>query len=107
MWDKQPNSTQQGEFESLHRDMMVGFGSWEFDPMDLTNPFPNSKGSVHLWHGDADWIVPVTLQRYIAGRLPWIHYHEVADAGHALPFIDGMREAIFKALLLGENKSIA
>ncbi|KAH7863609.1 hypothetical protein Vadar_019854 [Vaccinium darrowii] len=98
-----PNSTQQGEFESLHRDMMVGFGRWEFDPMDLTNPFPNNEGSVHLWHGDADWIVPVTLQRYIAGRLPWIHYHEVADAGHALPFIDGMREAIFKALLLGEK----
>ncbi|KAK9985797.1 hypothetical protein SO802_030748 [Lithocarpus litseifolius] len=66
--------TQQGEFESLHRDLNVGFGAWEFSPMDLENPFPNDEGSVHLWHGDEDLIVPVTLQRYIAQWLPWIHH---------------------------------
>nr|DAD28815.1 TPA_asm: hypothetical protein HUJ06_030283 [Nelumbo nucifera] len=30
---------QQGEFESLHRDMIVGFGNWEFDPMDVETRF--------------------------------------------------------------------
>ncbi|KAG5557008.1 hypothetical protein RHGRI_007308 [Rhododendron griersonianum] len=95
--------TQQGVYESLLREMMVGFGSWEFDPMDLSNPFLDNEGSVHLWHGNEDWLVPVTLQRYIAGRLPWIHYHEVPGAGHFFPFADGMREAIFKTLLLGEK----
>ncbi|KAI8563446.1 hypothetical protein RHMOL_Rhmol03G0111900 [Rhododendron molle] len=95
--------TQQGVYESLLKEMMVGFGSWEFDPMDLANPFLDNDGSVHLWHGSEDGLVPVTLQRYIAGRLPWIHYHEVADAGHFFPYADGMREAIFKTLLLGEK----
>ncbi|KAE9465405.1 hypothetical protein C3L33_02686, partial [Rhododendron williamsianum] len=95
--------TQQGVYESLLREMMVGFGSWEFDPMDLSNPFLDNEGSVHLWHGNEDGLVPVMLQRYIAGRLPWIHYHEVPGAGHFFPFADGMREAIFKTLLLGEK----
>lgn len=94
---------QQGEYESVHRDLMIGFGTWEFDPMDLKNPFPNNEGFVHLWHGDEDGIVPVTLQRYIARRLPWIHYHELAGAGHMFPFADGMGNAIIKTLLSGEN----
>nr|GLL36406.1 uncharacterized protein LOC109181737 [Ipomoea trifida] len=94
---------QQGEFESLHRDLMVGFGSWEFDPMDLKNPFPNNEGSVHLWQGDEDGLVPITLQRYIAQQLPWIHYHELPGAGHMFPFADGMAGKILKALLVGES----
>ncbi|CAK9141695.1 unnamed protein product [Ilex paraguariensis] len=99
----QEYATQQGEFESFHCDMKIGFGSWEFDPMDLKNPFLDDEGSVHLWQGNEDGLVPVTLQRYIAERLPWIHYHEVTDAGHLLPFADGMNDAILKALLLGEK----
>ncbi|KAK7859005.1 hypothetical protein CFP56_009562 [Quercus suber] len=92
---------QQGEFESLHRDMIVGFGAWEFSPLDLENPFPNNEGSVHLWHGDEDWIVPVMLQRYIAQQLPWIHYHELPGAGHLFPHADGMSDTIIKAILTG------
>lgn len=91
---------QQGEFESLHRDMMIGFGKWEFDPMDLDSPFPNDEGSIHLWNGEEDRMVPVSLQRYIAQKLPWIHYHEVPGAGHLLPYVPGVSEAILKALLL-------
>ncbi|XP_010695094.1 uncharacterized protein LOC104907801 isoform X2 [Beta vulgaris subsp. vulgaris] len=92
---------QQGEFESLHRDMMIGFGSWEFSPINLTDPIPSRQGSVHLWQGNEDTLVPVTLQRYIAQKLPWIKYHEVAGAGHLFPFATGMAEAILRALLLG------
>ncbi|KAL6574989.1 hypothetical protein OROMI_012274 [Orobanche minor] len=91
--------TQQGEFESLHRDMMIGFGTWEFDPMDLENPFPEGKGSVHLWQGDDDHLVPVTLQRYIADRLPWIRYHELSGAGHMLLFADGKADSVIQALI--------
>ncbi|XP_030925526.1 uncharacterized protein LOC115952485 [Quercus lobata] len=94
---------QQGEFESLHRDLNVGFGVWEFSPMDLENPFPNNEGSVHLWHGDEDLIVPVTLQRYIAQQLPWIHYHELPGTGHLFPHADGMCDSIIKAILIGEK----
>lgn len=94
---------QQGECESIHRDMIIGFGGWEFSPMDLTNPFPNGNGSVHLWHGDEDGLVPLTLQRYIAKRLPWIKYHEIAGSGHLFPFVQGMVETIVRELLLGEK----
>ncbi|XP_021887864.1 uncharacterized protein LOC110807138 isoform X1 [Carica papaya] len=94
---------QQGIHESLNREMIVGFGSWEFDPMDLQNPFPNNEGSVHLWQGDEDGIVPTILQQYIAKKLPWIKYHELPGAGHMFPYADGMAEAIIKTLLLGEQ----
>ncbi|KAG5237866.1 hypothetical protein IMY05_010G0190300 [Salix suchowensis] len=95
-----PQTMQQGKFETLHRDMMVGFGKWEFDPMDLKNPFPNNEGSVHLWHGDEDQMVPVSLQRYIAQRLPWIKYHEISGSGHMFPYIPEICEAMIKAPLL-------
>ncbi|KAF8042896.1 hypothetical protein BT93_A1276 [Corymbia citriodora subsp. variegata] len=93
---------QQGEYESLHRDMMVGFDTWEFDPMDLENPFPDGEGSVHLWQGDDDLPVPVTLQRFIAHRLPWIKYHELPQTGHMFPHADGMCDAIVRTLLVGK-----
>ncbi|XP_007027719.2 PREDICTED: uncharacterized protein LOC18598224 [Theobroma cacao] len=96
---------QQGEYESLHRDLNIGFGTWEFSPMDLDNPFPNNEGSVHLWHGDEDRLVPVTLQRYIVQQLPWIHYHELPGAGHMFPHADGMSNNIVKALLVGEKET--
>ncbi|KAH0635424.1 hypothetical protein KY285_035122 [Solanum tuberosum] len=94
---------QQGQHESLYRDLMIGFGTWEFDPVDLENPFPNKEGSVQLWQGDEDKLVPVTLQRYIAQRQPWIQYHEIAGAGHMFPVVDGMADKIVKALLIGEK----
>ncbi|XP_062174808.1 uncharacterized protein LOC133879987 isoform X2 [Alnus glutinosa] len=94
---------QQGEFESIHRDLMVGFGSWEFTPLDLQNPFPNNQGSVHLWQGDEDKLVPIMLQRYIARKLSWIQFHELPGAGHLFPLAVGMSEAITKALLLGQK----
>ncbi|KAI3738142.1 hypothetical protein L2E82_28161 [Cichorium intybus] len=94
---------QQGEYESIHRDMNVGFGTWEFDPMEIENPFPNNEGSVHMWMGDEDIFVPVTLQRYIAQQLQWIKYHEVKGAGHLFPYADGISDAILKALLNGKS----
>ncbi|KAJ1379809.1 Alpha/Beta hydrolase fold [Sesbania bispinosa] len=90
---------QQGEYESIHRDLIIGFGNWEYSPLDLENPFPNNEGSVHLWQGDQDLLVPVTLQRYIAQNLPWIHYHELPGAGHLFPVADGMSDTIIKSLL--------
>ncbi|KAL3642676.1 hypothetical protein CASFOL_013491 [Castilleja foliolosa] len=90
---------QQGEFESVHRDMMIGFGKWEFDPMDLKNPFPEKEGSVHLWQGDDDRLVPVALQRYIADRLPWINYHEISGAGHMFLYADGKADSVVQALI--------
>ncbi|GKC36337.1 alpha/beta hydrolase fold protein [Tanacetum coccineum] len=94
----------QGEFESVHRDLNIGFGKWNFDPMDLKNPFPNNEGSVHIWMGDEDLIVPATLQRYIAQQLRWIKYHEVPGGGHLFAFANGMSDAILKELLSKHNE---
>uniref|UniRef100_A0A7C9AMW5 AB hydrolase-1 domain-containing protein n=1 Tax=Opuntia streptacantha TaxID=393608 RepID=A0A7C9AMW5_OPUST len=94
---------QQGEYESIHRDMMVGFGKWEFSPLELENPLPNNEVSVHLWQGDEDRLVPVTLQRYIAQKLPWIKYHELPGSGHLFPYLKGMSEAMIKAQLSIED----
>ncbi|XP_031474132.1 uncharacterized protein LOC116246405 [Nymphaea colorata] len=95
-------SRQQGAYVSIHQDMNIGFGSWEFNPMDLDNPFPNGEASVHLWQGDDDGLVPVSLQRYVSEKLPWVHYHEIRGAGHLLIFRDGFSVEVLKVLLQGE-----
>ncbi|CAL4969032.1 unnamed protein product [Urochloa decumbens] len=95
---------QQGEYESLHRDMIVGFGKWSWSPLELEDPFPNGEGKVHLWHGAEDLIVPVELSRYISQRLPWVRYHELPTAGHLFPIADGMPDVILKSLLLGDDE---
>jgi len=92
---------QQGVYESLHRDIMAGYDKWEFDLMDITNPFPDNDGAVHIWQGHADRIIPFKLNRYISEKLPWIRYHEVPDAGHLMIFKSSTCEAILRALLLG------
>ncbi|XP_065855637.1 uncharacterized protein [Euphorbia lathyris] len=93
---------QQGDAESIHRDLAIAFGKWEFDPMDLENPFPNSEVSVHLWQGDEDLLVPVKLQRYVAQRLPWIHYHELPGSGHMFPLRHEMFDKTLRIMLTGE-----
>ena len=98
---------QQGVYESLHRDIMVHFGKWDFDPMELKNPFPDNEGSVHLWQGHKDSLVPFEMQRYLAQKLPWIQYHELPDSGHLIIHHNKLCEAIFRSLLLGEECSVS
>ncbi|CAI0549939.1 unnamed protein product [Linum tenue] len=71
--------------------------------MAMENPLPNDEGKVHLWQGDEDKKVPVDLQRFIAKKLPWIQYHELPGAGHALHYVPGMIEGVLRALLVGEE----
>ena len=94
---------QQGEFESIHQDLIMGFGKWEFDPTELTNPFPNNEETIHLWQGDEDILVPAILQRHIVGKLPWIHYHELPGSGHMFPYFEGMSDTIIKTQLSVEK----
>ncbi|KAF3321339.1 hydrolase, alpha/beta fold family protein [Carex littledalei] len=87
-------ATQQGRYESIYRDMKVMFGKWEFDPMDLPEPpFP-----VHLFQGDEDGLVPVTLQRYIADKLSWIKYHELPSTGHYLSSVPGLGDRVLRTM---------
>lgn len=93
-----------GVFDTHRRDFIVAFGKWDFDPLDLTNPFPQNESSpVHIWQGYEDKVVPFQLQRYVSKRLPWIQYHEVPDGGHLLVYDSCVCEAILRSLLLGED----
>ncbi|XP_065856278.1 uncharacterized protein [Euphorbia lathyris] len=93
---------QQGENESIFREAAIAYANWEFDPMDMENPFPNDEARVHLWQGDEDGVIPVILQRYIVHRLPWIHYHELSGSGHLFPFLDGLFDKIVRVMLIRE-----
>ncbi|CAM6083273.1 unnamed protein product [Calypogeia fissa] len=91
--------TQQGKDESQFRDMKNMFGTWDYEPFELENPFASRKGAVHIWQGDDDYLVPVVLQREIAKALPWVHYHEVLEAGHGLLGIPGQADLMIRTLL--------
>ncbi|KAL5765502.1 hypothetical protein ACOSP7_016119 [Xanthoceras sorbifolium] len=93
-------------FDILRNDFLVGFGDWEFDPMELSNPFPQNESSVHIWQGYEDKVVPFQLQRYISRKLPWIKYHEVADGGHLIVHYNGLCESVLRALLVGKDPSV-
>lgn len=95
MMIEQAQVRQQGEFESIYRDAIIGFGAWEFDPTELKNP----EVPVHVWQGDDDLLVDVTLQRYITQQLTWIEYHEITGAGHMFMYGTGMADSIVKSLI--------
>lgn len=92
-------------FDSIRRDFIVAFGKWDFDPLVMENPFPESgrESPVHIWQGFEDKVVPVELQRYVSKNLPWIHYHEVPDGGHLLVYDSAVCEAILRSLCLGDD----
>lgn len=90
-------------FDSHRGDFIVAFGKWDFDPLDLNNPFPQNESPVHIWQGYEDKVVPFQLQRYVSKKLPWIQYHEVPDGGHLLVYDSDVCEAILRSLLLGED----
>ncbi|OWM69003.1 hypothetical protein CDL15_Pgr025190 [Punica granatum] len=95
---------QQEVFDTLRTDFMVCFGKWDFDPMEMGDPFPESpESSVHIWQGHEDKVVPVELQQCISEKLPWIQYHEIPEGGHLIVHYDGVCDSIVKALLLGEE----
>ena len=87
---------------NLYIDLMVLYGNWEFDPMNMSNPFPNGEGSVHIWQGYDDRLVAVEMQRYVADKLPWRRYHENITGGHMFILIEEWSNAVLKALLRQE-----
>ncbi len=97
---------QQGLFESGIRDIIIMFSSWEFSPVTLENPFVNTSARVvHIWQGSEDYLVPVTLQRYIAKSLPWVHYHELPGKGHFVNSLPGYADDVVQQLIVSDIKT--
>ncbi|KAG6433095.1 hypothetical protein SASPL_104702 [Salvia splendens] len=76
---------------------------WDFDPLELCNPYPQEESTVHIWQGHEDKVLPFQLQRHVSGKLPWVRYHEVPDGGHQLVYDSDVCEAILRSLVLGED----
>ncbi|RVW36988.1 hypothetical protein CK203_099634 [Vitis vinifera] len=74
-------ASQQGEFESIHRDLMIGFGSWSLILWSFENPFPNNEGSVHIGKVMKMASCLLCCNGILQGKLSWIHYHEVPVLG--------------------------
>ncbi|MPZ97826.1 MAG: alpha/beta fold hydrolase [Dehalococcoidia bacterium] len=72
------------------RDVSLLAAPWGFDLRDVAVP-------THLWHGEADTVVPAWLGRITAEAIPGTRSTFVADAGHLL-LIDRM-EAILDAAI--------
>lgn len=83
---------------STQRDIIAGYGNWEFDPTELNNPFSDSiEGSVHMWCALEDKQILRDVLLYICDKLPWIKLHEVPEAGHFMIHEKRHFEAIIKA----------
>ena len=96
-------STQQGDFESKYRDIMVMFSNWPFTPMSLENPF---EIPVHIYQGTEDYLVPVALQRHVACSLPWVTYHELPGYGHFLNAYPGFADDVVRTLVRDSRQSL-
>ena len=93
-------------FDTLRGDSMVAFDNWEFDPLKLSNPFPQNRSSDHIWQGYEDKVVPSQIQRLVTQKLPWIQNHEVPDGGHLIVHYSGLCEAIhFEGTFTWRRKS--
>nr|XP_009761068.1 PREDICTED: uncharacterized protein LOC104213291 [Nicotiana sylvestris] len=94
------------DFNTVVRDLVVVSGKWDFDPLELSNPFSQDDScSAHIWQGNEDPLVPFQIQRYVSKRLQWIKYHEVPYGGHHLLYDPKLWEAILRSLLLGDGSN--
>ena len=69
-----PEAFHQGTQGVVH-EIQISFGAWGFDLAAIRVP-------VHLWHGDADTNVPVTMARRIAQLVPGAQLTEYPGEGH-------------------------
>ena len=59
-------------FDTLRGDWKVAFGIWEFDPLKLSNPFPDNRISAHIRQGYENKVVASKIQRFVTQKLPSI-----------------------------------
>ena len=72
-------------------DLTVTARPWGFDPADVQTP-------THLWHGEADTLVPVPMGRYMADVLPNVTAHFLPGKGHLLDHGEGQWRAMLEPL---------
>jgi pimeloyl-ACP methyl ester carboxylesterase len=63
---------------AMAQDLRLFARPWGFAPTDV------GRVPVHIWHGDADTIVPVSVGRYFARTIPNARSTFIAGAGHLM-----------------------
>ena len=88
--------------ESLQEALRSGIGGIHHEAGLYTRPWgfqlQDIDAEVHLWHGEQDNNVPVSVGRYVAGALPNCSATILADEGHFSILRDQVPE-ILKVLL--------
>lgn len=63
---------------AMAQDLVLFSRPWGFTPRDV------GKVPVHLWHGDADKVVPMSIGRYFSREIPGCQVTFVAGGGHMM-----------------------
>jgi pimeloyl-ACP methyl ester carboxylesterase len=63
--------------DGLVRDAELDYRRWAFDVTTIERP-------VHMWQGTDDRLVPLSINKTIADRMPGSVWHQVEGAGHFL-----------------------
>jgi pimeloyl-ACP methyl ester carboxylesterase len=61
--------------EGASADALIYVADWGFQLASIETP-------VHLWHGDDDRVVPITMAHWIAARIPGVRANYHAGEGH-------------------------
>jgi pimeloyl-ACP methyl ester carboxylesterase len=71
----------------LHHEASLYARPWRFRLQDI-------NAEVHLWHGDLDRSVPVSVGRYVADAIPNCHARFIENEGHMSLSINYIREIL-------------
>ncbi|KAG0588238.1 hypothetical protein KC19_2G228000 [Ceratodon purpureus] len=70
--------------KGMAQDAILVCSDWGFELSDVRDRY---QGSIHIFNGDQDLMVPLGLQRCIKGMLPdHVHLHHVEGEGHISAF---------------------
>ena len=80
------------EFEDLRESYRQGTTVMAADLLEYIRPWDFRLGqvttTVHLWHGEQDPKVPITVARQLAAGLPYCHTH-FGPGGHLMAYDHG------------------
>jgi pimeloyl-ACP methyl ester carboxylesterase len=71
----------------VHHEASLYARPWRFRLQDI-------NAEVHLWHGDLDRNVPVSVGRYVADAIPKCHAKFIENEGHMSLPINYVREIL-------------
>eukprot|EP00250_Pteridium_aquilinum_P012925 c21031_g1_i3 orf=202-552(+) len=86
------------DFELLNK-------GWDFEIVEVGEMF---KRKIHIWQGEEDRLVPISLQRWIQKQLPGtVKLHELNGEGHISLFVSTNLDRLTLRALFGDGTQTA